>query len=425
MRAYLLIRDKYNYILGIKKSRKGYSLPIVEYKSIEELEAEAKNRYGITVSLFYRLKPVSYNNEIIDVYLFELVGDIAEELEWLSPKLQLIQFNVPEYHAAVQLQDLENRLLALARDNLMLTLAKDNNESYSKMLPRYLYKYVAIDSSLINMLTTGRIVLNERANINDINNELFKALNEVYDYNNNSLRVGIIELLFKSASKYTTKEGLNKSIELVNSTIENGRINKDKLFSLYAEIAKLYNGYNIKNILDDISLIDYEINSPELILEYKNKLKEVYDYYLDNNIASFTTSYDNLELWNKYGKAHRGVILELELKGYSNKDRLYPVLYNSAYGDGLGIALYDDLNFNTYYSIKNSYKNDDYRMLDLFRAKNECYKYQEEWLIIGENNDELELPKIKRVIIGRNASNEDKTQLISLCKGKKIKYEIL
>jgi len=64
-------------------------------------------------------------------------------------------------------------------------------------------------------------------------------------------------------------------------------------------------------------------------------------------------------------------------------------------------------------------------ILKLLITKDLKWSYQKEWRLIGDANFKLKAPKIKRIIIGSNANENDKSKMIEICKMLNIKVDLL
>ena len=61
--------------------------------------------------------------------------------------------------------------------------------------------------------------------------------------------------------------------------------------------------------------------------------------------------------------------------------------------------------------------------LKLFATKYLEWSYQKEWRLLGEQNTCGPAPKITKITIGRNASNENVSKLKELCLKQNIRLE--
>lgn len=64
-------------------------------------------------------------------------------------------------------------------------------------------------------------------------------------------------------------------------------------------------------------------------------------------------------------------------------------------------------------------------ILKLLTTKDLKWSYQKEWRLIGDANFKLKTPKIKRVIIGSNANENDKSKMNEICEKLNIKVDLL
>ena len=136
---------------------------------------------------------------------------------------------------------------------------------------------------------------------------------------------------------------------------------------------------------------------------------------------------DSQVMWNMYGKSYKGILIEYDMKSVSDnfiKDLLVVRYADNRETDPLN--LYIDMMCSILgkkseeYVILSSYK----WLLNTITTKNNEWAFQKEWRVISNKETKYESPKISAIYYGKFIEQNEKEELLKICKDKNIKvYE--
>lgn len=142
----------------------------------------------------------------------------------------------------------------------------------------------------------------------------------------------------------------------------------------------------------------------------------IYPSYLNNGIACFAESHEEILLWSHYADCHRGVCLGFDFSRLSKEfmDIVFKVNYTEAY---------PQIHYSEF--LKSGLQNSYNYIFKALATKYKVWQYEKEWRMIipGYNNKKMAYPEqlLSRVYLGCNINSQDKETILSIigCKSQK------
>lgn len=295
--------------------------------------------------------------------------------------------------------------------------------------PKTLYKYLKFDEFTYKSLNEKYIYLSP-ANKQDDETECIAKINigDLIDLKTINLKSYCVDKIIDNLYPNIPKEKIDYLRYKFHRIMgPNGQLRNNFLLDLNAEIKEDFPS------IDTVQLINFMADIPSRLDKEENK--KAVEALLEIGLSARQTmgigamgeESNNDDLWKRYGGNFTGYCIEYDIENYSHKDCLFPVLYVDENNRETNIIIQIVNNFVNVMINKISagkIKVDLFQFLSLFLTKYNKWSQQNEWRILGKTKDEFPAPTIKRIIIGRNASIEDKNTMIKYCSDHTIKYEI-
>lgn len=252
-------------------------------------------------------------------------------------------------------------------------------------IPKLLYKYKKLDLVTINMIQEGSIFFSDPRTFNDPY-EVKPHINWVDDR-------GLLENILLMLIKSRINEEMKNMTILTHygmepdETIKN-RFNKfiDDYCNYCAEIRI----ENFKRIADEISLDEPEEYENNILSIYRNEIYTEFQQYMAKGMYCLSKIKKNMLMWAHYGDQHRGICL-----GYEIPKSLHTQIDKVSYSGNKVIDI------NDIHSMLKGDKNVRVkvnRMVWLQKAP--VWKYEKEWRLMGNLNEEVTSLKLKKIIFG-------------------------
>lgn len=179
------------------------------------------------------------------------------------------------------------------------------------------------------------------------------------------------------------------------------------------------------NIINWFANIPDMINSPEIKPQIEGLILKGLSARKDMGICSLAESSDIEDMWLNYTDDSSGYCVVYQVFDYKYNNLLFPVIYDDNRQTNIVMQVVATFLGQMIYAMTNKQIDSDRsQFLRLFTTKNKKWEYQDEWRLIGDSNFKITAPKINKIIIGKNASPEDKIKMIEYCKRNNIQYEI-
>lgn len=293
--------------------------------------------------------------------------------------------------------------------------------------PKSLYKYRPFDKHTFDMLVNKYVFLCVASALDDpsecvvtINKESYLDVQESkpsFDIVNN-----ILEFIKPNTSEEIYGETCNKTREIYN--VSNSY---EEFMNLLGDTLKeLAGDTDIRGVVDVIKNIPLLISNTDKKETYEKAIINLIEARNKVGICSLAESNDIVSMWVNYANNYTGYCIEYDMEDYEYNKYLFPVMYEDQKETDLINSIVKNILGQTIFVLsKEQIDIERNHILKLLTTKDLKWSYQKEWRIIGDANFKLKAPKIKRVIIGYNANENDKTKMIEICEKLNIKIDLL
>ena len=292
--------------------------------------------------------------------------------------------------------------------------------------PTILYKYRPFDQFAFPMLEHGVLYLCP-ANKLDDETECMTSIDmsEWYDLETNNLKRVCLEQLIQMVKPYCSEEVYEEIRQIIYQvSYKNGKVRPNWLLDVIPDIQAKVPGYDIAPLFNWLVNIPEKLDDPSIKPQMEKLISLAMNAREKMGICSLCEDDNNEYMWEKYAAKNSGYCIEYDMDGYQLDQSVFPVIYE------------DDRKTNVVQNLVNNFigqlvisfsggqiQADISQYLRLFLTKYLKWEYQNEWRILGDPGEKTS-PMIKRIIIGSNASEENKNKLIDFCKKNNVNYVI-
>ena len=324
--------------------------------------------------------------------------------------------DVKVYESAFEARELKNKEKQQRIDYLNRYIKEKESFVYSG--PGVLYKYRKFDQYTFDMLENKYIYLCPADKLDD-ETECVTTINanNLFDMKANNLKRTGLELVLQMIKPYCKADRYEEACQIIYRTsMRNGAIRNNYLLDMMPELQEMFPGTNIApfyNLLANLPDKLDELNSSGQIQSFiMSALKRE-----KIGVFSMAERNDIEDLWYRYGNKHAGYCIEYEIGDYAKKQQLFPVIYEYERENNVIFAIVNNF-ICQFISVlsDNQIKPDVSQYLRLFISKYVKWEEQSEWRVIGLAETKPSAPKIKRIIVGSKASEDDKSRMIAYCK---------
>jgi len=296
------------------------------------------------------------------------------------------------------------------------------------ILPNILYKYREFDDYSFDMLNNSYVFLSAAEKLDDETEcNVDVSVENLIELNSSNLKRECVDQILQIIKPHTSKENYEMvrnriyMMILPNGTLKNNYLlelnNEIKMIAPDIDSALLINAFaNIPEKLDDPSIKPQIEMMISLALAAKQQI----------GICSFSESNNINYMWKKYADNESGYCIEYDISNYELKGDILPVIYKRKCERNTNIVVQIVGNFlgAMISSMSNGQINADIsQYLSLFLTKYAKWKYQKEWRLLGNANNKVKAPKIKRIIVGKNALSINLNRIKKYCSNNNIKFE--
>lgn len=270
-------------------------------------------------------------------------------------------------------------------------------------LPKLLYKFRCVNKKSLNNLENGTVWLNSPSKYGDP----FECC-EYIDFHK-------VENIQNSIHKDEYIKQLSEDINIPIDICNNAKSKENPIMYLLKYWLKEVEGESDEAIDKVKEAIENSFlkNTTEMMVENNRAMQDTM------KMCSFCESPYNILMWSHYANQHKGFCIEYDLSKFDNTDIrkriLYPVIYKNNLFDSTQhfIQLMKNKKFNNLYHIISC------------STKSTLWRYEKEWRMIfnigpsfQEQNYNMDCQS--KVFLGIRISDEDKEDIIEICKNKKI-----
>lgn len=299
------------------------------------------------------------------------------------------------------------------------------NQSYTR--PKYLYKYRPFDEYTFDMLENRYVFLCVANKLDDPSECVVTTdIKKYYNDEENKISYSIIDSILQFIRPYTSEDNYievnNMFIDLYNQS----NTYDDFMDKLSNQMVKMSIENDISFLIEFIKNIPMQINDGPLKETFEKIILSLLDAREKVGVCSLA-ELDNIEyMWINYASNYSGYCIEYDMEGFEYNKVLLPVIYENQKETNIVISLVKNLIGQFIFTLSNEQINiDRNQIIKLLTTKDLKWSYQKEWRLVGDANSKLKAPKIKRIIIGQNADENNKNKMIELAKKLKLKVELL
>lgn len=289
--------------------------------------------------------------------------------------------------------------------------------------PRFLYKYLKFNKHSFESIEKGEIFFRKVMDLDD-KSECIVTIDEtrLYDFQHNGLRRECVEQIFEIVRPYSSPEKFEQAKYEVYRIMDcNAIIRRRFLLDVTETFREMAPGYNTAPLVNWLASIPEKIDSPDVKNKFINLIKICLNARNLLGVCSLTELEDNERMWDEYADNGTGYCIEYDFDAYENKKYLLKVKYQEERNTNLIISFVATFVEEVIYQMsKEELANNESKMLMLFATKFLNWSYQKEWRLLGDANTTQQGPKISKVYLGKNISEENRTKMKELCSSRGI-----
>lgn len=293
--------------------------------------------------------------------------------------------------------------------------------------PTSLFKYRPFDEYSFDMLENEYIYLCKAENLDDPS-ECVVSINidNLYDVVNDTLRRECCEQILKNIKTYTSDE----NYEIVRSKMymmltPDFKVRRHFLLEFSSELQEMAPGADVSPLVNWFANIPEMLDKPEMKSQINLLLLKGINARKETGVCSLAESSDIDDMWKNYADNDTGYCVEYDFTNFENLNELFPVVYEDNKETNIVMQLIATFLGQIIYQLSQQQLNADRsQYLRLFLTKDTKWAYQKEWRVIDEADKKLKAPKIKRIIVGKNASESNIQRISSYCFKKGIAVEM-
>jgi hypothetical protein len=286
--------------------------------------------------------------------------------------------------------------------------------------PKYLYKYRPFDEFTFDMLENEYVYLCPAEKEDDETECLTTVdFDKLLDLETNNLKRECMNQIIELIRPYSTEENYeNAKNRILAITRKDGTVPANFMLDLSLELQEMAPDY--KDII--VQLVNWIVGLPEMLdkPEISSQLKPLfltaYNARKETGICSLAES-NNIEyMWDNYARNSSGYCIEYDLSDYEYNVGVLPVIYQDERETNIIMQLVGSFIGQMITGFSNGQiQADSSHFIRLFLTKYTRWAYQNEWRLLGKANDKMKAPKIKRIYLGENVSEDNRIRITAFC----------
>lgn len=300
------------------------------------------------------------------------------------------------------------------------------NSSVPYKGPASLFKYRPFDEYALDMLENKYLFLCAAEKLDDPT-ECMTSLNmqNLYDLERDGLKRQCVFQIIEQIRPYTSEENFEQIRMLISRVLNrNGTVRASSLLDILPEIDELVQGVNTAEIANYLVNIPEKLDEPGMNDQIKTLILGAFKARQKMGICSLCEDSDNEYMWENYAGKNSGYCVEYDFADFKTPNALFPVIYQDERATDIVMSIVANFIGQMIINMSNHrIKADISQYLRLFITKYKQWEYQNEWRILGDANNRIPAPKIKRIIIGNEASFENRKAIEEFCKKNNILFE--
>jgi len=294
--------------------------------------------------------------------------------------------------------------------------------------PMSLFKYRPFDKFSFDMLENEYIYLCSAEKLDDPS-ECITSINieNYYDVINDTLRRECVEQIMKMIKPHMRDHDYELAInEIYRIMTPDFKIRNNFLLDYSSELQKMCPNTDIAPVINWLANIPKMLDDSKIKPQIQTLILKGMNARKETGICSLAESCDIQDMWKNYADNESGYCIEYDLSDYEFKNLLFPVVYEDNKETNLIMQTVATFLGQMIFQLSSKQIDADRsQFIRLFLTKETKWFYQKEWRFINNANEKLKAPQIKRIILGKNISEENKKRMISYCVQKHIKWEAM
>ena len=285
--------------------------------------------------------------------------------------------------------------------------------------PLTLFKYRPFDEYTYKMLLSKTLFLCKAKRLDDETECMASIdIHDIYHYQTNSLKSFCIAEILRLLKPYCSEFNFLQIQQLMRRCFtRDGRVNNSYLLDISPGIQELVPDFNVANLVNWLANIPERLDDPKVKPHIEKAILLAVNGRNKVGVCALTENYDDEYMWEKYALDGKGYCVEYDLTNYEYKQEVVPVIYDDDRKTRIVMCIVSSFVGKFIYEMSNHFiKPDASQYSRLFLSKFTKWEYQNEWRIIGKPDADFPAPKVKRIIIGRKASDKNEKEMRDFCK---------
>lgn len=300
------------------------------------------------------------------------------------------------------------------------------NRDASYKGPASLFKYRPFDEHTFDMLENKYLFLCAAEKLDDPT-ECMASLNmqNLYDLERDGLKRQCVFQIMELIRPYTSEENFEQIQMLISQVLNrNGTVRPNHLLDIQPEIDELVPGVNTAPIVNYLVNIPEKLDEPGISDQIKTLILGAYEARQKMGICSLCEDRNNEYMWENYAAKNSGYCIEYDFSDFKTPNQLFPVIYQDERETNIVMSIVANFIGQMIFGMSNhQIQPDTSQYLRLFITKYKQWEYQNEWRLLGDANTRFPAPKIKRIILGTDVSQDNKEVICKYCDKNHIPLE--
>ena len=300
------------------------------------------------------------------------------------------------------------------------------NRDASYKGPASLFKYRPFDKYIFDMLENKYLFLCAAEKLDDPT-ECMASLNmqNLYDLERDGLKRQCVFQIMELIRPYTSEENFEQIQILISRVLNrNGTVRPSFLLDIQPEIDELVPDVNTAPLVNYLVNIPEKLDEPGISDQIKTLILGAYEARQKMGICSLCEDSNNEYMWENYAAKNSGYCVEYDFSDFKTPNQLFPVIYQDERETNVVMSIVANFIGQMIFGMSNhQIQPDTSQYLRLFITKYKQWEYQNEWRLLGDANTRFPAPKIKRIILGTDVSQENKEAISRYCAENSIPLE--
>ena len=293
------------------------------------------------------------------------------------------------------------------------SVVRDKDQSYKG--PSTLYKYRPFDKYTFDMLNNDYVFLCAAGKLDDPTECMTTVdLNRLMDLQTNNLKRECVEQIIEIIRPYSSEENFEMARNMIHSIMNgDGTVRPNFMLDVSMELKEMYPNIDIAPFVNWIVGIPDKLDDPLIKPQMELMIKLAMLAREKLGICSLAESSDIEYMWKNYADNESGYCIEYDISDYEFNKSVFPVIYDDDRQTNIIIQIVANFIGQMIFGFSHGEINTDVsQFIRLFLTKNTKWAYQHEWRLLGDADTKAKAPKIKRIILGKQVSEENRNMMM-------------